>query len=414
VLGVLARLERASQQAARYRWYALAITTFCQAAAVSISLAAGPLAPLLQEDLHISRAEVGLVGTAIWISSTSVALIGGRAADRVGERRVLLVSGLLSGLAALAIARAGEYWTYLAFCFLLGIGNGVQNPAGSAAIMRWFPPRQRGFAMGIRQTGVPIAGILSAIIWPAVALAHGWRAAYLLGGLAALVSAALIFGGYFDPPRPAGAERQPPTPFASLLRDPRVRWLALIYNGQVMAQFCASTYFVLFLHEVLEIPLVAASALLALINGVAIAARIAWGSFSDRRFGGQRRPVLRIVVGLTLIGTLAAAALPPGAPAAVALPLAFALACLLGVSAFAWTGILGTLVIESVGRHSAATAIAVVSALGSPGSLVGPPLFGLIVDQTGSYRLAWLAVAAPVAAGLLALRRVGEQPAQSV
>jgi predicted MFS family arabinose efflux permease len=280
--------------------------------------------------------------------------------------------------------------------------------------MRWFPPRQRGFAMGIRQTGVPIAGILSAIIWPAVALVHGWRAAYLLGGFAALLSAGMIFGGYFDPPRSSGADRQPPPPFGSLLRDPRVRWLALIYNGQVMAQFCASTYFVLFLHEVLEVPLVAASVLLALINGVAVAARIAWGSLSDRRFGGQRRPVLRIIVGLTLIGTLAAAALPPGAPATVALPLAFALACLLGVSAFAWTGILGTLVIESVGRHSAATAIAVVSALGSPGSLVGPPLFGLIVDQTGSYRLAWLAVAAPVAAGLLALRRVGEQPVQSV
>ena len=50
--------------------------------------------------------------------------------------------------------------------------------------------------MGIRQTGVPIGGILSATIWPIVALAQGWRAAYLLGGLAALLSAALIFGGY--------------------------------------------------------------------------------------------------------------------------------------------------------------------------------------------------------------------------
>ena len=100
------------------------------------------------------------------------------------------------------------------------------------------------------------------------------------------------------------------------------------------------------------------------------------------------------------------AALPVGAPAFLAVPLA----CLLGLSAFAWTGILGTLVIESIGRHSAATAIALVFAIGSPGALLGPPLFGLIVDQTGSYRLAWLATAIPVAVGLLALRRVAEHP----
>lgn len=405
---LLARLEGASRRAVRYRWYALGITTFGQAAAVSLTMAAGPLAPLLQEDLRISRAAIGLVGTAVWISSTVVGLVGGRMADRVGERRVLLVSGLVSTLAALAIARAGEYAAFLAFCFVLGIGNGIQNPAGSAAIMRWFPTRQRGLAMGLRQTGVPIGGILSATLWPAVALAQGWRAAYLLGGLATLLSAALIFGGYFDPPRPGDAGARAPPPFGTLLRDPRVRWLAVIYNGQVMAQFSTSTYFVLFLHEVLEVPLVAASALLALINAVAIAARIVWGSLSDRYFGGRRRPVLLVVVALTLASMLAAAALPPGAPSSIALPLA----CALGLSAFAWTGILGTLVIESIGRHSAATAIALVTALGSPGSLVGPPLFGFIVDQTGSYRLAWLATAVPVAAGLLALRRVGEHPAQ--
>ena len=403
---LLARLERASRRAERYRWYALGITTFCQAAAVSLSLAAGPLAPLLQEDLRISRAEIGLVGTAIWLSSTVVALAGGRAADRVGERRVLLVSGLVSSLAALAIAQAGTYWAFLAFCLFLGIGNGIQNPAGSAAIMRWFPPRQRGFAMGIRQTGVPIGGILSATLWPAIALAQGWRAAYLLGGLAALLSAALIFGGYFDLQRPTDPARQPPPPFGTLLRDPQVRWLALVYNGQVMAQFSTSTYFVLFLHEALDVPLVGASALLALINVVAVAARIAWGILSDRRFGGRRQPVLVVIVALTLASMLAAAALPPGAPPALALPLAV----LLGLSAFAWTGILGTLVIETVGRQSAATAIALVSAIGSPGSLIGPPLFGLLVDQTGSYRVAWLATALPVAAGLLALRRVAEHP----
>src|SRR5262249_15489155 len=126
-IALLNRLERASRRAGSYRWYALGITTFCQSAAVSLTNAVGPLAPLLQQDFQISRAEIGLVLTSMSASSAVVALIGGRAADQVGERRVLIVSGLIASLAALSIAQAGLFWWFLAFCFLLGLGSGIQN-----------------------------------------------------------------------------------------------------------------------------------------------------------------------------------------------------------------------------------------------------------------------------------------------
>ena len=102
---------------------------------------------------------------------------------------------------------------------------------------------------------------------------------------------------------------------------------------------------------------------------------------------------------------LFAAALPPGAPR----PLAIVLAILLGVAAFSWTGIYGTLTIELAGPASAASAIAWVHVLGAVGSIGGAPLFGYLVDRTGSYRVAWLAAALAVLVGLVAALRVREE-----
>jgi predicted MFS family arabinose efflux permease len=405
-LSILGRLEGASRRTARYRWFALAITTFCQAATISLAHGIGPLAPLIQADYGASRAEIGLIlgiGTVIGVAT---ALAGGWAADRIGERRVLIISGLVAGVAGVAISRAEAFWAFLLVYLVIGLGSGVQNPAGSAAVMRWFPPRLRGLAMGIRQTGIPLGGILAASAWPAIGLAAGWRTAYVVAGLLTLLGALLILLAYFDPVRDGGRGPTGPRRIGAMLADRRILWLGLVFNSQIFAQLAATTYLVLFLHEAHGVPVVGAAALLAGVNGVAIVARIGWGLLSDRTFAGQRRPVLLAILALTLAAVLYAAALPGNAP----WPFALVLAMLLGVSAFAWTGVLGTLVIETAGRESPASAIALVTAVGAPGSLLGPPLFGLIVDQTGSYRIAWLAVALVVALGLLAIRQVAERP----
>lgn len=398
-------LDAASRNADHYRWWALGITTFSQAASVAVTGAIGPLAALLQADFAIDKAQVGLITTSIYLSATGSALIGGRAADRVGERQVLIVSALIAGLATLVAALVEPYWGFLFACFFIGFGTGVQNPAGSAAIIRWFPQRRRGFAMGIRQTGVPFGGILAATAWPVVALAWGWRASFALAGVVALIGAALIFLAYRDPVREPGTESGGPRSMRDIVGDRQLWLLALTYNGQIVAQFSANVYFVLFLQEWLALPLAFAAALLAGVNLVAIGGRIGWGALSDLRFRGARRPVLLMIMSLTLGSLVGAALLPREAPAA----LAVVLAALLGFSAFSWTGVYGTLVIESAGRASAATAVAWVHVLGGAGSLFGPPLFGLIVDRTGTFQPAWLFAAAAVGIGLLATSRVREK-----
>lgn len=388
----------------RYRWYALCLTTLGQAATNILASAFGPLAPFLQDDLHISRAAVGLISTAVFLTSAPSALFGGRAADRVGERQVLILSGILGVLAALAVAASSGFWSLVLGCLALGLGSGIQNPAGSAAVMRWFPQHQRGFAMGIRQTGVPIGGMLAAGVAPILALHYGWRSAYLAGGLLSFIGAVLIVVAYFDPPRKPTTGRVAMRSLRDLARDHRLLWLALIFNCQVFTQMAATTYFVLFLHEALGASVVTAGALFVVVNVAAMVARIGWGLISDRRFQGKRRPVLVIIVVLTVCSTLCAAMMPPHTP----LWLVSLLAVLFGISAFAWTGILGTLVIETAGPESAGSAISLVQVLSTP-AMLAPPLFGLLADISGTYRASWLALMLIGTVGLIAVRWVQEE-----
>jgi MFS transporter, ACS family, hexuronate transporter len=388
----------------RYRWYALGLTTWGQAATNILGSAFGPLAPFLQDDLQISRASVGLISTAVFLTAAPSALFGGRAADRVGERRVLILSGVLGAFAALAVTASSGFWTLVFSCLLLGLGNGIQNPAGSAAIMRWFPQHQRGFAMGIRQTGVPIGGMLAAGVAPILAIHYGWRSAYLAGGVLSLIGALLIVVAYFDPPRKPLAGAAVMRSLKDLARDKRILRLAVIFNCQVFTQMAATTYFVLFLHETFAASVVTAGVLFVVVNIAAMVARIGWGLVSDRHFEGKRQPVLFIILALTVCSTLGAALLPSSTP----LWIVGGLSILFGISAFAWTGILGTLVIEIAGPESAGSAISLVQVLSTPATLLAPPLFGWLADVSGSYQISWLVLTLIGTVGLITVRWVSE------
>ena len=54
-----------------------------------------------------------------------------------------------------------NYTYVVAILLFVGIWYGGEQPGGSKAIVKWFPPQRRGLAMGIRQTGIPIGGALA-------------------------------------------------------------------------------------------------------------------------------------------------------------------------------------------------------------------------------------------------------------
>ncbi len=136
--------------------------------------------------------------------------------------------------------------------------------------------------------------------------------------------------------------------------------------------------------------------MLALAEGGGVVGRIGWGVVSDTLFGGRRKVVMGIIGALAAASSLGLALAGPETPRLALL----AILAVAGVSAVGWNGINMTFVAELAGRQSSATAAGLNLTASYLGIMVGPPLFGLLVDATGSYTTAFEAGAI---ASLLAL-----------
>jgi sugar phosphate permease len=275
---------------------------------------------------------------------------------------------------------------------IAGFGFAVLNPATGKAIVDWFPPRERGQAMGIKQAGLTLGGMASAAALPPVALVLGWRSALAIAGGAALVSALLLALFYRDPrARPVAPPGRPIT-LADVVPFLRRRGVMIVFLCGLALSLVQSgvlAYLVLAMRDTFGVSVVDAARLLAVAHFGGALGRLGWGVLSDRLFDGRRRPGLTINA-LLAVATLGGLALGAALPA-VLLP---ALALMAGIAAFGWVGLYFALVAEIGGSRSAGllTGLAVIFSWG--GVLIGPPLFGLVLHATDSYRVAWLVLAA--------------------
>jgi ACS family hexuronate transporter-like MFS transporter len=403
----------------RYRWLILGIAIVSQ---ISNSLASGviaPLAPLFQPELGLSKTEVGLFSSVIFVGSWIVLLGAGTLTDRVGVRKVMAAGQVAAGAVMLAMAAAASFSQALLVMFVVGIARGAILPGASKAIMDWFPRSSRGSAMGLKQTGMPIAGILAASILPAVGLALGWRTAIALVGLWVIAAGVLTFSLYRDPIQPgrAGTRKEDIRASVGRLLHSWDLWtvsiMAILF---VIAQQAMVAYIPLYLKEVVllrAVPdestrIVAAGGFLALCQVGGIGGRIFWGVVSDRLFRGRRRPVLAIAAILSALFSLPMGYLRPDTP----LWLLSGLMFLYGITAIGWNGVYHALMGETSDARYAATGVALSMSLTQFGTVGGPPLFGIVVDLTGTYRPAWLLLTACyVGAAVIAiLTAKSEQP----
>ena len=389
-----------------YSWVILAISLAVQTASSFANQSISPLAPFFQGSFQISRAEVGLISTATFGGAFAALTAGGRLSDLFGVRR-LFVGGLVALAVFTGLASfTSQFWLLLVCLFLAGFGNGLSLPPTTRAIMFWFPQRVRGIAMSIKQTGVALAGALTGATLPAIALQFGWNGALFAVSIACLIVAAFALIGY----RESAGERLARSGSAGagagrmvdLLRHPGLLWLMLVSFGYAVVQLSTVNFLVLFLQESLALAVIAAGFFLSLAQSSGVIARIGWGVVSDLVFGGRRKIVLGIIGGCTVGALILLAWLPRDAPGWLIGLLMIAI----GASAIGWNGISITYVAEIAGRERSATAAGLNLTASYLGILVGPPLFGLIVDRTESYAVGFQALAAVMVLAIALLQLV--------
>ena len=355
-----------------HRWKVLAAGVAANAA-FSVAFSGIPMtAVLLRSGYRLDNATLGLVLGLMGLGIAVSELPWGLLTDRWGDRPVLLTGLGATALALLAMALLaaptpqhvpGPGWLGAG---LLGVGllGGSVNGASSRAVMGWFAEGERGLAMSIRQTAVPLGGAIGALSLPAVALHFGFAAMYAL--LAALCGlSALLAWAWVGEPAPAAARSAPPpsaiaTPIDGPLRDARVWRLAAGIGILCAPQFAVLSFGTVFLHDFGHLGLPAIAAAMMVVQVGAMVMRVWSGRWTDRR---QNRPAYLRACSLLSVGLFAALAglawAGEAAAGTSATPRALLIALLAtsGVCVSAWHGVAYTELATLSGAARAGTAL---------------------------------------------------------
>ncbi|KUO74833.1 MAG: hypothetical protein APF81_20510 [Desulfosporosinus sp. BRH_c37] len=390
-----------------YPWIVLFVATFAQATTSFIPQGMGSLAPFLVESFKLSNAQIGIIGVSVNAGMMLTAILAGKVVDLRGEKVVLVGGGVLTGLGALLASRSGSFGWLVVLLFFTGLWASSSTPAGGKAVMTWFPYNKRGFVLGIRQTGIPIGGLVAALTLPIIASKYGWQWAMVGMGIVAIIGSVvcqIILNDNFEKQDTIVNTIQRSGDKWAVLHNKDVWLVSLTAITYVSAQATLVTHLVVFLHIYLGKSIVTASFLMALAQLVGASARIVLGILSDTVFHGFRKPVLVITGTFSALMSLAMIFINSSTP----LWVIGIIIGLFGFSAIGWNGIYAAFMAELVGKEQAGTALGLGLSLVQIGVLVSPPTFGLIVDYSGNYTMSWVCLSLLVGAGVLVLSLVHE------
>lgn len=138
---------------------------------VNVSTAAAGFA----KDFKLNRTEIGLVFSTFAYPYLVFQIIGGWVSDRFGARRTLIACGIVWGCATILTGMAGGLASLLIARLLLGLGEGATFPAATAAMSRWVPKGQRGYAQGLTHAAARIGNAVAPALIVLIMATYGWR-----------------------------------------------------------------------------------------------------------------------------------------------------------------------------------------------------------------------------------------------
>jgi MFS family permease len=366
------------------RWVVLAIGVSTQAATASFVYGIALLVPALRRAEHLSLVGASLIVTAPALGLLLTLIAFGAAADRFGER-IVIITGVSASVLFLVLASVVHGAVPLAIMLgLAGAGAGSVNAASGRMIMGWFSVKERGLAMGVRQTAQPIGVAIAALALPPLGSRFGPREALLFpAGWCALSVLAVILLVQ-DPPRPptgAGAPRAR-SPYRGNSTLARIHAASALL---VLPQFAVATFTLTFLVGERGWDPVAAGRLIFGFQLAGAFGRVGSGVWSDR-VGSRLRPMRQLAVTSALLMTGLAVGAWTGGWWIVII---FGLAAVVSV---ADNGLAYVSVAEMAGSGWAGRALGIQNTGQNALSIIGVPVIAAIIEGAG-YGTAFVLVA---------------------
>jgi len=356
------------------------------------------MAPVISNDLHLSATEFGLFVTAYYGAQAFWSIPAGALVDRFGVGWTLGSSHVIMGSGSLLLVFADSFAASLGGLFLMGIGYSMTNPATSAGVLAWFPPERRGTAMGIKQVGVPLGGVIAAGNGALVSVV-AWQSIMLATAFGIFING--IFCLYlvrFRRPRKKG-EIKSIGNLKVVFRIPRVQLFTLACGLTNVGQTNFFAFLTLFLREAANASQPMAGFAIGLAQASSTVARIGWGIVSDKWYRRRRGLLMAWICGAAVVLLGAMVFVQPGWGVWLGLGLAF----LLGITIASFAPVAQAISVELVEPRLSGSAMGYNMTGVYIGGMVGPPVFGAVIDLTGTYAAGWIVTAVLTALGVAIL-----------
>jgi MFS family permease len=382
----------------------LAATLTVQSLAAMALLTLPVVAPAVAETVGISAAYVGLYIALAYAGAMTASLLSGGFVRRFGAIRASQVGLALCALGVAVCAIESPIAITLG-AILIGLGYGPITPASSHLLARSTPAHRMSLVFSIKQTGVPLGGVLAGLIVPVLADWVSWQFAFLVVAGASIVCAIAIqplcaaLDADRDPAQSLSFGNGLTGPLRLVFSQRSLTVLAAVSFLFSIAQLSLSTYLVTFLHDDLGMGLIVAGFTLAVAQAAGVIGRPLWGYIADRFLGPSNMLVfLAVLMGVCALAT--GLLQYTTSPVLIAIVLG-----LFGSSAVGWNGVYLAEVARQAPKGQASVATGGTLSMTFLGVVVGPPLFGLIAATFDSYSLAYASLVVPAGLCLWLLLR---------
>lgn len=161
--------------------------------------------PMIEKDLLINAEQFGFIFGSFFFGYALFNFVGGLAVDRWGPTLVMaLAVGLWSIFCGMTAIATG-FWSVLVLRVLFGMAEGPICASANKMINGWFPKKQAATAMGLLSAGSPLGGAVAGPIVGYLALAFGWRPAFMI--ICAIGLVWILFWWLFAADNPARSKR---------------------------------------------------------------------------------------------------------------------------------------------------------------------------------------------------------------
>lgn len=352
----------------------------------------GLLAVPMMEDLKLSPAQFGLIGSSFFWMFAISGVIGGFIANRTATSRMLLIMAVTWSLCQLPMALSSSIAVLTLGRVLLGICEGPAFPVAVHACYKWFPDQKRNLPVAFLSQGAAVGMLVAGVCIPLISARWGWHANFYVLGCVGVIWAVLwhCFGAegrVGQTPRvPSEAADEHKVAYRKLLVDPTVLGCFLLHFVAYWGLSLVLTWLPAYLQRGLHFDNVSAGRVFAVVTALAIpltigasglAQRLIARGVSSRNGRGRMAGLLLIIAGALLVSLLVSDAAAIWRIAAIAVAL--------GLSPAIYS--LGPAILaEVVPASQRGAVLAIDNSIASIAGILGPVVTGyLIQGATGAH-----------------------------